>query len=253
MRSAIRVLAVSLLMVLACPTTATASMSAAEEAYRQKDWRTAAQRYEALAADGLVHEELFYNLGNAHLQGGALGPAIYAYERALRLSPAHVDAQANLALARRIVAERTTNQLPDAQAVGWWLQLARAVPIGLSTAALLLANAFFFAALASRKHWPLGRRRRAVQGVTSLFALTALVAGAVLAGHSHVRDNTYDGVVLADSAVMREGPDAQLEERGQLHPGLRIALVRAEPEWLFIRLGNGLEGWVMRSEVGLFR
>lgn len=250
MRAAILILA-----LLLCRTgeVEATSMKAASAAYARGDWSAAAAQYQALVDEGGGHETLFYNLGNAYFRTGSYGPAMFAYERALRVAPGYENALYNLQLARNAVSQRTTNQLHDADAVSWWLKGAIAVPISSSTLWLLIANALLFGVLAIRRNWRPSFRRRLASMVSVLLATSVLAAALLLAGHVHVNESIHHGVVIGDLVIMREGPDSGLEERGQLHPGLRISVISEEPEWLLVRLGNGVEGWVPRAQVGLFR
>ena len=47
------------------------SMAAAHQAYFAGEFTIAIARYEALADRGVLHEELFYNLGNAYFRASA--------------------------------------------------------------------------------------------------------------------------------------------------------------------------------------
>lgn len=230
-----------------------ASMRVANDAYARGDWGQAAAHYQALVDDGVSHETLFYNLGNAYFRTGNHGSAMFAYERALRVAPGFGNALYNLRLTRNAVSQRTTNQLHDADAVSWWLKGALAVPISWSTLWLLISNGLLFGVLANRRNRQPSFRRRLASVGSVLLATSVLASALLLAGHVHVNESIYHGVVVGDLVIMREGPDSALEERGQLHPGLRITVISEEPEWLLVRLGNGVEGWVPRAQVGLFR
>ena len=230
-----------------------ASMKTANEAYASGDWALATQLYEGIADEGVMHEDLYYNLGNAHFRSGEYGPAIFAYEQALRISSGNDDARYNLRLAREAVAARSTNQLREADAVPRWIGYSLYVSIEQSTVWLLVANALFFLVLGVRRLLPPGFRRRIASVSAGFLGVTTVLLGLMLWGHVHVNHNIHHGVVVGDFVTMREGPNENLEERGQLHAGLRITVISSEPTWLLVRLGNGAQGWVPRSDVGLFR
>ncbi|MFO4987118.1 tetratricopeptide repeat protein, partial [Salmonella enterica subsp. enterica serovar 1,4,[5],12:i:-] len=59
----------------------------------------AALKYQLLVDSGVRNAGLYFNLGNAYLEGGATGRAIANYERALRLEPTNGAARMNLAFA----------------------------------------------------------------------------------------------------------------------------------------------------------
>ncbi len=230
-----------------------ASMKEGNDAYARGDWEVAAAHYEALVRDGILHEDLFYNLGNAHFRRGEYGLAIFYYEQALRISPGDFDATDNLRLARQAVAARSTNQLHQADAVPWWIRYSLSLSIATSTVWLLVANALLFSMLAIRSVLPSGVRRRIASVSSGVLGFAVVLLALMLAGHVYINENIHHGVVVGDIVIMREGPNESLEERGQLHAGLRVTVVAKEPDWLLVRLGNGARGWVPRSEVGVFR
>tara|TARA_R110002073_G_scaffold123819_3_gene267709 strand:- start:84311 stop:85075 length:765 start_codon:yes stop_codon:yes gene_type:complete len=230
-----------------------ASMKTANEAYARGDWALATQLYEHIADEGVMHEDLYYNLGNAHFRIGNYGLAIFAYEQALRIASGHDDANYNLRLAREAVAARSTNQLREADGVPRWIRYSLYLSIEQSTVWLLVANALCFFVLGVRRFLPPGFRRRIASVSAGFLGAITVLLGLMLWGHVHVNQNIHHGVVVGDFVTMREGPNETLEERGQLHAGLRITVISSEPTWLLVRLGNGAQGWVRRSDVGLFR
>ncbi|HEY3358393.1 MAG TPA: tetratricopeptide repeat protein, partial [Polyangia bacterium] len=72
-----------------------AAFRRANEAYYRGDFKAAIEAYEQVAALGVVHEDLYYNLGNAYYKAGRMGPAIFEYERALQLDSDQADARRN--------------------------------------------------------------------------------------------------------------------------------------------------------------
>ncbi|MCP4448444.1 MAG: tetratricopeptide repeat protein [Myxococcales bacterium] len=242
-----------LCILLFAGSAGAASMKAANDSYARGDWEEAIESYEALTETGILHEDLYYNLGNAHFRAGHYGLAIFGYEQALRIAPEHGDAAFNLRLARDVVSARSTNQLRDAEGLPWWIRYSLYMSISESTFLLLLANVMLFSALLLRQYQSRGLARTTVSIVSGFLGLAVLLSALVLAGHIHANENIHHGVTTGDLVIMREGPDSSLEERGQLHPGLRITVLSREPDWLLVRIGNGAQGWVPRSEVGLFR
>ena len=86
-----------------------ATFQRGNEAYLKRDYAQAVLSYEQVAALGISSEDLYYNLGNAYYKEGALGPAIYNYERALDVDPSSAgadDARFNLEAAREAVRRR---------------------------------------------------------------------------------------------------------------------------------------------------
>ena len=57
------------------------------EAYLHGDYAAAVAAYEEVDRQGPSSADLAFNLGDAYFRKGALGPAIWAFERALALDP----------------------------------------------------------------------------------------------------------------------------------------------------------------------
>lgn len=99
---------IALLFAIVAPS-ARADVAAADSAYAQDDFLTAAALYQdAIDSIGPSAERL-YNLGNAYYRAGLPGMAIVSYERALRLDPSNQDIKDNL----EFVNSRITDRLPD--------------------------------------------------------------------------------------------------------------------------------------------
>ena len=83
----------------------------------------------------------------------------------------------------------------------------------------------------------------------AVLGATALLCGLLVAGRTHL-DGVPFGVVLPDALAVKEGADANYRTSFDVHAGLRVRLVDHDQDWLRIRLGNGLEGWVRAADVG---
>lgn len=228
------------------------NMESANAAYQRGDYQAAIAGYEVLVGKGVVHEDLFYNLGNANFRAGRFGHAIFNYERALRIAPGQADSLYNLDVAREVVAADTRNQLRGAEFMAWWVRLALYFSTSQTTLALFLLNFSVFAGLLVLRFWAGGLVRTGLIVLLSFLGAATLTSAGLLAAHVYVYEKVLQGVVVGDSVTMREGPDAALDERGQLHAGLHVRVLAEEPSWLLVRLANGVEGWVPREEIGLF-
>jgi len=76
-----------------------------------------------------------------------------------------------------------------------------------------------------------------------------LLTGALLVGRVQL-DRMSFGVILPDAVEVREGADPGARTSFGLHAGARVRLVDTDQDWVRVRLGNGLEGWLRAGEVG---
>ena len=106
----------------------------------------------------------------------------------------------------------------------------------------------FFALLIIR-----GRAREDVRPAlgagVAVLGVAALLTGALLFGRAQL-DHLPFGVVLPDAVAVKDGADDNYRTAFEVHAGLRVRMIERDQDWLRVRLGNGLEGWVHASQIG---
>lgn len=247
--------AIAVVLALAAPARADEAFRAANEAYRSADYERAIELYEQLVATGARDPDLFYNLGNAYYRSAGeqphrLGRAIFNYERALRLDPGMDDARFNLEVAREVVGTRIEDRLVGAEHDPFWIREATRFTIGELCVAFAAAMFAFFGVLIWVRFLPAGFLRTGLMVANAFVAIGALYVAIMLGGHIAYLETVDVGIVLDDEAVIREGPDHNRVDTGQVHAGLRVRLIDREPGWVRVRLANGVEGWLPARGVG---
>jgi tetratricopeptide (TPR) repeat protein len=218
------------------------------EAYLHGNYAGAVAAYEEVDRQGVASADLAFNLGDAYFRKGAIGPAIWSFERALALDSADDDARYNLDKARKLAARRAHDRMEGEEKDPAWMRLVGGLPTSTvlwSFVALYLA---FFAVLAARR-WARNETRPALTAGAAVLAAGALLTGALLAGRVHL-DRIPFGVVLPDEIAVKEGADTNYRTSFDAHAGLRVRIVDTDQEWLRVRLANGLEGWVRSQDIG---
>ena len=197
---------------------------------------------------GPASSDLAFNLGDAYFRKGAIGPAIWAYERALALEPGDEDARYNLDKARKLAARRAHDRMEGEDKDPAWMRFVGGLAPSTVTWSFVALYVAFFAALVARR----GARsetRPALTAAAAVLAAGALLTGALLAGRVHL-DRIPFGVVLPDEVAVKEGADVNYRTSFEAHAGLRVRVVDRDQDWLRVRLANGLEGWVRAQEIG---
>jgi len=222
-------------------------------AYDEGRFAEAAEAFASLAEGGVVNAKLYYDLGNALMKDGKLGPAILWYERASRLAPDDPELAFNLA--------RADERLKDAREEGGgsMARIAFFLYGTLSQNALawatLACNALFWAALAAwrfRERKPLAKRfERALKGL-ALAALAGVCLFGPSAGYAwYAAASDSTGVILQDEVAVRSGKSADAAALFTLHAGTRVVADVSEDGWTRIRFGRDKLGWAPANAVGL--
>jgi SH3-like domain-containing protein len=83
----------------------------------------------------------------------------------------------------------------------------------------------------------------------AVLGAAALLTGALLFGRARL-DRLPFGVVLPDAVAVKDGADDNYRTTFEVHAGLRVRLIEHDQDWVRVRLGNGLEGWVRGQDLG---
>ena len=223
------------------------------ESYLKGDYRDAVLAYEQVAALGVVSDDLYYNLGNAYYKEGALGQAIYNYERALEIDPSGAgsdDARYNLDAAREAVKRKSGDRLVGAEAVPFWIRTVQPYSTSTLSWTFLVLYTLLFALLVTLRFVTPGFLRASLWALFAFWILGTLYAGALLGGRLYLTTRVERAIVLSDTLAVHEGPDANYQTTFTVHAGLLVRVTEHDQDWARVRLQNGLEGWVQVSAIG---
>ncbi len=216
-------------------------IAAARAAYERGDYEVALGDYEALLAAGESGPR-HYNAGCAAYQAGQLGQAIYHWERARYLDPHLTDAAANLEVARLAAADQVKEE--EVPRLTWL-----ATHLDLLAGALLAAWWGLALALFLALRRPRGERDGLILASVTL-TLVVGAAGALLALGAHQRATFPLAICLPEAVTVRSGPGETFPEVFTLHAGAPTTLLTRQGDWVRIRLGKRLVGWLPASQVG---
>ena len=218
------------------------------DAYLHGDYDAAVAAYEELDRQKVISPDLFFNLGDSYYRRGNLGPAIWAFERAAALDPDDDDVRFNLEQARKAATRRAHDKIEGEDRDPLWIRAVTALSPSTETWLFVALYLGLFASLGLRRRAG-DDARPALGAAAALLGAGALLSGALLLGRAHLERVPF-AVILPDAAAVREGADLNYRTSFELHAGLRVRLLEGDQDWLRIRLGNGLEGWVRRQDLG---
>src|SRR5665213_801461 len=184
------------------------------------------------SADGL------YNLANSYARSGKLGLAVLSYERAALLAPDDPDINANLAYVRASahVSVKPRNRFAHlAQATSptsaAWLGVLGLALVGIGLMARKVAPRFLWI--------PSG-------GILLGVALITLTASNAML----LWPRMHEAVVLIDQTPARVSPALMGDTAFELREAESVTMTAEHEDFILIRTGGGLSGWVARANLG---
>lgn len=231
-----------LLLLLVQPLAAASPPSEAYEkgniAYAAGKFDQAARLYLKSHKEGLVSEELFYNLGNAFFKQENYGDAALWYRRALILNPRMPEPRQNL----RVLKNRVG--LLDFEPKGIDLTLSyfhQSELISFFTSSIWIALLCFAAALFIRR-----LRAWRVLLITSSGLFICLAVLTFFAIKTYRKQITVDrrAVITAADAIAQTSPVPDSKTIIELPQGSEVRIVTDSGPWQYIDIPGKLRGWV---------
>lgn len=217
-------------------------------AYAKENYAKAISYYNKFEETGLQSEQVYYNLGNCYYRTNEIAKAVLYYEKAKKLNPSDADVQFNLQLANLKTTDKVNTEA-SLFFVNWWRNFVNSftekgwgiICIGfLFLAALLLVFYSISGSLVLRQ---LGFWGGLLMTVFSIFSL-------VFAREQYETLNTHDtAIVMTASVTVKGAPDGKATQLFVMHEGTKVSIIKTEGEWTEIKLGNGIQGWLMTSDI----
>lgn len=216
------------------------------EAFEKKDAAGAIAAYEEAIAAGADGPAIHFNLANAYLSSGALGPAIRHYRIANLLAPRDEDVRANLKFARSRAQEKLAPAEPPAF-LRTLLFVHRDLTIDESF------KLFFAVQIAAAVLWILRSllNRSWMTGAAIVLWVIAAAIGVSLCLRTAGAGGKEEAVVLPEKAEVRTGPAETYSVLFLLHAGAEVAVGEKSGDWMQITLEDGRKGWLPTTWLGI--
>lgn len=209
----------------------------ASEAAAQGDYNAASGHYRELLQQGVVHENVYYNLGNSLYRQNRLGEAVLAWRRASVLAPRDPDIQANLAFARR----KLRDDLSPRDNSPWFAPWQAFLSVG--------EGCYLGAGLVGIGLVILGLRRRIPGTPEAAAVLLGALGGLVWIGAVYQEHRGAAGVVLAEEVSVSSELSGGVE-LFRLHVGAEVELGERVGGYCLVLLPDGRKGWVLEEKLG---
>jgi tetratricopeptide (TPR) repeat protein len=235
----------ALLPALARADEADAQLDAANQAYNAGKYEDAAKAFEDLIGTRGYSAPLCFDLGNAELKAGHLGPALLNYERARYLAPGDEAINHNLQLARK-----QAGLTPDGYR--WWQVVLRSIDWTVWMAVMLAALAVLLAAMAGTAYAEAlaartGRKARGVRRVCKgliFFAIPVFLFFGFVELSAAGYNARIQGVIVARQAPLRLSPFESAEQTGTLPEGELVTVEEEHDHYFWVDERSRQSGWV---------
>lgn len=216
----------------------------ANDYYSRSQYKEAANIYQELIDHGNKNGYLYFNLGNAYLRLGKLGPSVLSYIRAKRFLPRDESLDANL----RHAILKTKDQLepPATRGLGSFFFWVNNFTQAEQLVFLAIINLIFWLALGA---W--FARRTEFWNLTRKTLMSILFISVLSAGVKIVQESEFTtGVILAKTIDVKSARGADNVILFQLHEGSVVSIIDNEGDWYRIELNDGKKGWAQINHIG---
>ncbi|MDJ0765558.1 MAG: tetratricopeptide repeat protein [Myxococcota bacterium] len=227
--------------------------NSANNAFWNGAYEQAAEHYDRLETLGVRDPALSYNLGTTYARLGALGQAVYHYERALRLDPGHADTHHNLRVIREFLARRANEAGRDADlapAVTPWRAVLDRFSEPGAALGFLVFHVLLFVVLILRRFISRELPRLSLGVLSGVLAVITAASLSVAIGKWHQRTRVSEAIVVSNGVLdVMEGP-ASTVKRFNLEEGSRVEVAEEKGDWMHIIDGQGRDGWAPDAALG---
>jgi len=215
----------------------------ANKAYTAEKYEIAIAGYNQILKAKVHSAELYFNLANAHYKLNHIAPAIYNYEKALKLDPANADIVTNLGYANQMKLD-AVEELPKDGFKEWFNKVVKSnstdtwaymsLVMGLFT--MLFIIVYVYAQVASKK-----RLFFIISTVGLLITLAFIYAA--FASLNLAKSERY-AIIFDSEVVTRIEPRDTADAAFTLHEGTKVAVLEEVDGWIQVQLANGSKAWI---------
>lgn len=212
--------------------------------YQRENYEAAIEQYKLIDELEMQSDELFYNLGNAYYKLNKVAPAIYYFEKALKLNPSNSDAKTNLAFANRMTID-AIDVLPKTI----FQDFSNAVIYKLTYdtwSKIAVGFSFFGALIFLLYHFSYSSRKKLLYFNVSLFSGIFLIITLAFAYKSYdYQVNRIQAIIFKQTTEIKNAPTLNSDTVFKLHEGTKVEILDEIDDWKKIKLADGKIGWLI--------
>jgi tetratricopeptide (TPR) repeat protein len=213
------------------------------EFYKNGNYLKAIDSYKAVEEQNLQSDDLFFNIGNCYYKLNKVAPAIYYYEKALKLNPNNKKAITNLSFAKRMTID-VIEEVPKT----FLQKISNATihKLSFDTWAIIAVIASFLVAIFFLWYYfSYSSIKKLMYFNSSIISFIVFVITLFFAieNYNYVQKNRT-AIIFKPKVEIKDAPSSNAEEVFELHEGTKVLVLDELDNWKKIKIADGKTGWI---------
>ncbi len=217
--------------------------AAANKLYQQEKYIEALDQYQQIEKQQLESASLYFNMANIYYRTNQVAPAVYYYEKALKLDPNDEDIKVNLEFANRMILDNI-EPIPNSL----WENFMDSVILRFTYetwSKIAVGLAFVFALLFLMYHFSYSTGKKRIYFISSILTVIFVTTSLFFAyRNKHFVDNNIEAIIFSPAAQVKNAPTNSSEVYFELHEGTKVLILETLDNWKKIKIADGKMGWI---------
>ncbi|WP_298365094.1 tetratricopeptide repeat protein [uncultured Lutibacter sp.] len=211
--------------------------------YKEENYSRAVEVYLAIEEQGLESGDLYFNIANCYYKMNKVAPAIYYYEKALKIDPSHEDALVNIEFAKRMTID-VIEELPKTFFQRFSANIIQ--KYSFDTWAIIAVIASFLAAIMFLLYYfSFSSRKKLIYFNTSILAVFVLIVTVFFAFKNlKTVQKNRTAIIFSSKVEIKNAPSTTSDEVFELHEGTKVIVLDELDNWKKIKIADGKIGWI---------
>ena len=215
----------------------------ANKLYQQEKYIEALGHYQKIEKQDLESSTLYFNMANIYYRTNQVAPAVYYYEKALKLNPNDKDILVNLEFANRMILDNI-EPLPKSL----WQKFMESTVLRFTYetwSKISVGLAFIFALLFLLYHFSYSTGKKRVYFITSILSVIMVTTSLFFAyRNKHHMNTTVEAIIFSEAAPVKNAPTNSSDVYFELHEGTKVLILETLDNWKKIKIADGKMGWI---------
>ncbi len=224
------------------------TFSKGNELYRNGDYLKAVELYKSIEDKGLQSDDLYFNLGNCYYKLNKVAPAIYYYEKALKINPENQKAITNLGFAKRMTID-VIDELPKTFLQKFSTNIIQ--KISYNTWAIIAVVASFLVAIFFLLYYfTYSSNKKLLFFNSAIISLVVLIVTLFFSMENYKQlQKNKTAIIFAIKVEVNSAPSINSDAVFELHEGTKVIILDELDSWKKIKLSDGKTGWILADDL----